>query len=272
MSSTVSNTSFRGQAALVTGGAVRLGKAIALALAAAGFDIALHYHSSQGPAAATQTEIQNLGVRCELFPQNLGEASNFADFMAQVKTTFPRLSLLINSASGYQSAHIMETSVAQFDQLLSVNLRAPFFLSQAFAGNVDKGNIINILDNKIGFNQYYYAAYLLTKKAFAEFTKMAALELAPALRVNGVAPGVVLPAEKRAEAYVQWRVQGIPLKRHGSPQNITSMILHILENDFLNGQIFVVDGGEATATVGLNSVNYGPGANKSAASPQETDK
>jgi len=260
--STTANTPFIGQAALVTGGAVRLGKAIALALAEAGFDIALHYNSSQTPAAQTQTEIRQKQVKCAIFQQNLVDVSGLETLIGRAQEIFPNLRVLINSASGYQAANITDTTPELFAAMTAVNLRAPFFLSQAFAKVVGKGNIINIIDNKIGFNQYHYAAYLLSKKSLAELTRMAAVELAPDIRVNGVAPGVVLPSEKRNKAYVDWRVQGIPLKRHGRADHITQAILHILQNDFLNGQIIVVDGGESLTNVGLNSINYGSGANK----------
>jgi len=244
------------QAALVTGGAVRLGRAIALALARQGFDIALHYHSSQAAAERTRAEIEQLGVACQIFQQDLARADRLAGLLASVRERFPGLTVLVNSASGYGQAAIRETTPELFDAQLAVNLRAPFFLTQAFARPGQRGNVINILDNKIGFNQYQYAAYLLAKKSLAEFTRMAALEFAPDIRVNGVAPGVVLPAKSRTQAYIDWRVQGIPLKMQGDTAHITRTISYILENDFVTGQIFVVDGGESVAHVGQNAADY----------------
>ena len=244
------------QAALVTGGAVRLGKGIALALAAAGYDIALHFHTSHQPAAETAAEIRQLGVRCELFPADLAQAEQIDGLLSQVTAVFPHLNALINSASAYAQAAIMDTTPLLFDQQFGLNLRAPFFLTQAFAHHVAQGCVINILDNKIGFNQYQYAAYLLAKKGLAEFTRMAALELAPAVRVNGVAPGVVLPAKTRSQAYIQWRIQGIPLRRQGSVHHITQAILSLLQNDFITGQTLVVDGGESLTNAGQNAGDY----------------
>lgn len=255
-------TPFTGQAALVTGGAVRLGKAIALALATAGFDIALHYNASAAPAETTREEIEALGVRCAIFGQNLAETAQLTSFMEQVVTTFPHLTVLVNSASTYESATIEQTTPDLWEAQFAVNLRAPFFLTQAFAAQCGQGNVINIIDNKIGFNQYHYAAYLLAKKGLMEFTKMAAVELAPHIRVNGVAPGVVLPAASRKPEYVAWRVQGIPLQRQGGPEHITQAILAILHNSFLTGQILVVDGGESLAHVGQNATTFSPGADE----------
>lgn len=242
--------------ALVTGGAIRLGKAIALALADTGYNIALHYNSSRQPALETAAEICERGVTCEIFQQDLSEASQLDAFLQKVHTRFPDLNVLVNSASGYAQAPITETTLEIFDSQMNINLRAPFFLTQAFAKHSQQGNIINILDNKIGYQQYPYAAYLLAKKALVEFTKMAALEFAPTIRINGVAPGVVMPMKSRTNDYIAWRIDNIPLKMQGTTQHITRTITHILDNDFVTGQIFVVDGGEALNHIGKNAADY----------------
>lgn len=245
-------------AALVTGGAIRLGKAIAVALAKHGYDIALHYNRSESAAAETAEEIRALGVNCTPFQQNLLAAEELKDFVPQVQKAFPRLAVLVNSASGYESGTIAETSVETFDTQFALNLRAPFFLMQAFAQHVTSGSVINIIDNKIGFNQFDYAAYLLAKKALVDLTKMASLEFAPALRVNGVAPGVVLPAVSRSEEYIAWRVQGIPLQIQGDTTHITQAITSLLGNAFITGQIIVVDGGESLTNIGRNATQFDP--------------
>jgi NAD(P)-dependent dehydrogenase (short-subunit alcohol dehydrogenase family) len=245
-------------AALVTGSAIRLGKHIALALAEKGYDIAIHYNSSIAPAEETAELIRQKGRNCALFPYNLQDASGLMGFMEQVATKFPHLSVLVNSASGYTQATIADTTPDIFDTQFALNLKAPFFLTQAFAKVVQKGNVINILDNKIGFNQYQYAAYLLAKKGLMEFTKMAAIEFAPHIRVNGVAPGVVLPASSRSEEYIQWRLQSIPLRMQGSTEHITKTVLHFLDNDFITGQFISVDGGENIAQIGRNAGEFDP--------------
>jgi pteridine reductase len=244
------------QAALVTGSAIRLGKHIALALAQSGFDIALHYHSSEQEAQNTATEIKKQGVKCHLFQSDLTQTEQMKSLMAQVLEIFPHLNVLVNSASAYTQAPITTTTQEIFDLQFALNLRAPFFLTQAYAELCGKGNIINIIDNKMAFNQYQYAAYLLSKKALLEFTKLAALEFSPNIRVNGVAPGVVLPATSRSEEYIEWRKQGIPLKMKGEVQHITQAIKSILGNDFMTGQILCIDGGESLAHVGKNAGDY----------------
>ena len=244
------------KAALVTGSAIRLGKAIALALAEEGYDIALHYNSSAEAALKTKEEIEALGVRCEAFQLNLRKAEDMPNFIKNILTTFPKLSILINSASAYTQATITNTTTDIFDHQFDVNIKAPFFLTKAFAAAIEKGNVINIIDNKMAFNQNNYAAYLLAKKTLVEFTKMAAIEYAPNIRVNGLAPGVVLPAGTRSQEYIDWRIQGIPLKMQGSTRHITGGIISLLQNTFITGQILTVDGGESLTNVGKNAGDF----------------
>lgn len=244
------------KAALVTGSAVRLGKAIALALAENGYDIALHYHSSQAEAEQTAREICQLQRQCALFSADLAQVETLEPLLQAALSQFPHLNLLVNSASAYSQGSLLQTTPASFDKQWMVNLRAPFFLMQAYARHVGQGNIINILDNKIAFNQYAYAAYLLSKKGLAELTQLAAIELAPAIRVNGIAPGVIMPASHRTSDYLQWRIQGIPLQKQGEVAQLTQAILAILGNDFLTGQILFVDGGESLTHIGRNAANY----------------
>lgn len=244
------------KAALVTGGAIRLGKAIAVALAQQGYDIAIHYNSSAQPAQDTAEEIRGYGVDCEIFQFDLSQVQGMDSWFQTVMARFPHLELLVNSASGYIQKSILETEVEDFDSQFAVNLRSPFFLTQCYGRHCGKGNIINIIDNKVAFNQYAYAAYLLTKKTLAEFTKMAALELAPQIRVNGVSPGVTLPAVTRSEEYIEWRKQGIPLKMQGETRHITDGILSLLANEFITGQILTVDGGESISNVGKHAGDY----------------
>jgi NAD(P)-dependent dehydrogenase (short-subunit alcohol dehydrogenase family) len=244
------------QAALVTGGAIRLGKAIAIDLAKYGFDIAIHYNSSTTEAMKTSEEIKNYGVDCDVFQFDLIQQKGFDTLIQKVLDKFPHLNLLINNASIYEQKNILATEESTFEQQIAVNLKAPFFLSKYYAQFCGKGNIINIIDNKVAFNQYAYAAYLLSKKSLAEFTKMAALEFAPNIRVNGISPGVILPAFTRSQEYLEWRKQAIPLKMKGETSNITQGIISILENDFITGQILTIDGGESISNIGKHSGDY----------------
>ena len=245
-------------AALVTGGAVRLGRAIALDLAAVGYDIVLHYGHSAAAANETAEAIRALGRACHPVQQDLTAAEALPTLIARAREALPGLSILINSASAYQQAPIATTTVALFDQQLAVNLRAPFFLTQAFAQQVGQGQVINIIDNKIAFNQFQYAAYLLAKQALADFTRMAAVEFAPGLRVNGVAPGVVLPAVTRSAEYIAWRIAGIPVQRQGKTEDVTHAVRYLLAAPFVTGQILTVDGGESLTNIGQNAAQFDP--------------
>ncbi len=243
-------------AALITGGAIRLGRAFALELARLGYDIAIHFN--QSPPDGAVDEIRRLGVSCECFQANFTADPDFEGLVAAARDRFPGLNVLVNSASVYDAAPLSETSLAVFDRQFAVNLRAPYFLTQAFARGCGAGNVINIIDNKIAFNQYHYSAYLLTKKALAELTKLAAVELAPNIRVNGIAPGVTLPMSARSPEYIAWRVRGIPVRRQGDVDYLLQAMRYILANEFVTGQILTVDGGESLTNVGQNSENYSP--------------
>ncbi len=242
--------------ALVTGGAIRLGRGFAIGLAQLGYNIAIHYNQSHLAAEATLEEIRSFGVQCQGFQADFTKETDLKPIIAAVGDRFPDLNVLINSASVYESASLTETTPQLFDQQFTVNLRTPYFLTKAFAQFCQSGNIINIIDNKIAFNQYHYCAYLLSKKALAELTKLAAMELAPQIRVNGIAPGVTLFPTTRTEDYRAWRIRGIPLQRQGKIDYLLHALKYILENEFVTGQILTIDGGESLTNIGKNSDNY----------------
>lgn len=243
-------------AALVTGAGVRLGRAIALDLAAHGWDVAIHYGRSAAEAQTAVAEARAAGADAEAFAQDLAQSDALAGLIARVVERFPRLSLLVNSASVYTAGLIAKTDAALLETQWRVNLVAPFLLTKAFAAHVARGNVVNIIDNKIGFNQNAYAAYLLSKKSLADFTRMAALEFAPRIRVNAVAPGVILPAADRSADYVAWRLQAIPLARQGDPAHICAALRALVANEFVTGQIWTIDGGETIAHSGRNFAEY----------------
>jgi NAD(P)-dependent dehydrogenase (short-subunit alcohol dehydrogenase family) len=116
--------------------------------------------------------------------------------------------------------------------------------------------VINILDNKIAFQQFSYAAYLLSKKSLADFTRIAAIEYAPNIRINAIAPGVILPGDQRTSDYLAWRVEGIPLKTQGEVEHLIKAMQYIINNDFITGQILVVDGGEGINHQGQNAEQF----------------
>lgn len=229
------------KAVLITGGAKRLGNRIAIALARIGYDIALHYNSSREDAEKARREITSLDVICEIFKADLSQES---DLIPKVYKKFPDLEILINNASIFESSPIKETSVELWQRHLSVNLTAPFWLSRDFAKICRKGHIINILDTRINSNRTTYAAYSISKKALCDLTMMCAVEFAPHIRVNGIAPGLILPPEGKDDTYLDRLAKNIPMQRKGSPENITASIEFLLKNYYTTGQIIFNDGGE----------------------------
>jgi NAD(P)-dependent dehydrogenase (short-subunit alcohol dehydrogenase family) len=139
---------------------------------------------------------------------------------------------------------MMETDSVFFDRHFNANFKAPFFLSRDFARQCDKGHIINILDTKISGILIEYFVYTLTKKALYEFTHMAAKELGPAIRVNGVCPGLILPSAYREKEDFEKMGQRVPLKRTGNTESVVSAIRFLINNTFITGECIFVDGGE----------------------------
>ena len=247
-------------AALITGGATRLGLAFANFLAKAGYDIALHYNGSAVAAKLAVKNIEDLGVLCATFQADLSE-SDPTQLIRKAAENFPNLTVLVNSASVYDAATINNTTMELLQKQFTVNLFAPFMLTQAFAKMCSiradsKGVVINILDNKISFQQHSYAAYLLSKKSLADFTHLAAIEYAPSIRINAIAPGVILPGAERTSDYLAWRTQGIPMKKQGKVEHLLSAMNYLLTNEFVTGQILTVDGGEGIDHQGLNAEQF----------------
>ncbi len=229
--------------ALITGATRRIGKECALSIAEAGFNIALHYNRSAPEELAA--EIEEKGVKCKPFKCDFADSSSLTTLIPSVLAEFPDLEILVNNASIFEPSTIVETTEALFDSHFNINFKAPFFLSKAFAQNERKGQIINILDTKIRGNDSPYAAYLLTKKVLADFTRMAAKEFAPNIRVNAVSPGLILPQKGRDQAYFDKLTEKIPLKKRGFPTDVARAIRFLIENEFITGEIISIDGGES---------------------------
>ena len=229
---------------LVTGGAKRLGQAIALHLADQGYSIALHYNSSKADAMKTASMIYKKNVRCELFACDLADAKETSRLIAQVYKVFPNFNVLINSASIFIPNTFGAQDLSLFEAHWNINFKAPYVLSCEFARLVKKGQIINFIDTNVAKYNSRYADYLLTKKTLAEFTKMAAVSWGPAIRVNGISPGMILPPVNHQKDNRQERAKRIPLKTVGNPKYIFDAVDFFIKNTYVTGQIIAVDGGE----------------------------
>ncbi|HOF17451.1 MAG TPA: SDR family oxidoreductase [Phycisphaerae bacterium] len=230
---------------LITGAARRIGRALALGLARRGWDIALHYHRSRQEAESAAEQVRQAGRMCELFPADLSDPQAVRTLIPRVFEKCPHCRVLINNASIFERAPLVETTEDLFDRHFAVNFRAPLFLSKDFAARCGEGGqIVNLLDAKIERTFTPYFAYALSKKALAAFTELAARELAPRVRVNGVCPGLILPPEGEGPEYLARLAKKIPAGRAGAVDDVVQAVLFLLENEFVTGQILFADGGE----------------------------
>lgn len=231
---------------LITGAAKRIGKAMALHLAARGWNIAIHYNSSEKEAVELQKELKSLfpNQQFEIFRANLSYAQEVESLMPQVLKAMQKLDLLINNASVFDKCSLAHTGTDLMDQNMNINFRAPFILTRDFIKLAGKGLIINFVDTKITSNQSNYAAYTLSKKALWEMTRMTALEQGPHIRANAIAPGLTLAPEDKAEDYLWKMAARIAMKRPGGLHPVLKTLDYILDNDYLTGQLLFCDGGE----------------------------
>ena len=234
------------QVALITGSAKRLGKSISMHLATLGWDLALHYHTSDKAAKILQEDLQKLypSQKFELFKSNLQNPIEVESLMIDVIGVYSRLNLLVNNAAIFEASSIRDTTFELLDRQMMVNFRTPFLLIREFAKLAKKGVIINMVDTRLTNNKSDFATYSLSKKALWELTKMAAVEFAPDIRVNAIAPGVSLPPEDRDESYIWNLANKIPMQRPGGVEPILRSLDYILDNDHLTGQLLFCDGGE----------------------------
>ncbi|HEX4953639.1 MAG TPA: SDR family oxidoreductase [Thermoanaerobaculia bacterium] len=252
-----------GKVALVTGGARRLGRAIALELATSGASIALHYGRSTLEAEATAAEIRARGVEVWPLPADLARPEQIASLFAAVEARAGRLDVLVNSAACFEKKPLVEISAEEWDAVMAVNLRAPFLTTRHAASLMTAsprpegapGAIVNLVDLAALHPWPGYAHHGVAKAGLAHLTRVAARELAPGVRVNAVAPGAILPAPGVTADSAEWRRLGerLPLGRTGHPGEIARTVVFLAENDFITGAILPVDGGESLLGAGHRS-------------------
>ncbi len=237
----------QGKVALVTGAARRLGKAVALKLAEAGANIALHYHTSERDAIATAQLVRNLGVEAVLVQGDLSDAAQAERVVAQAAAAWGRLDVLVNCAAVFFETPMGSVREEQWDALLNTNLKGPFFCAQRAAREMRKtggGVIINFADTGIYIHWRGYLPYLISKAGIAEMTYGLAKELAPEIRVNAVAPGPVLLPDDHTPEERERFARDTLLQRIGGPEAIAEAVLYLVRADFVTGVVLPVDGGQ----------------------------
>lgn len=237
--------------ALVTGAGHRLGKAFALALARNGYAIALHYHHSGKAAAETESEIRAEGVPVFPLQADLRKVSDIQTMFASIELIINQsnsqklsLKVLVNSAAIMLHSDAKNMPISEFDETFALNLKAPFLCAQlAYHLMSNNGLIVNISDIAAQKTWTGYPAYTVSKAGLEALTKILARSFAPRVRVNAIAPGLVLPPRDMSSEEWQHLVRRIPGQRAASPEELGSALEFLLKNEYITGQTIVVDGG-----------------------------
>ncbi len=234
--------------ALVTGSAHRLGRAFALSLAGQGFAIFLHYNRSDEEAAETAQELRASGIPVFPFHADLTQTEEIDSLFSYLDTLPHPLKVLVNSAALMPRANIRTLPVTDWDMVMALNLRAPFLMTQQAAIRMKEGGlIVNITDAGAVKAWTGYPAYSVSKVGLEALMRIQAKALAPGIRVNAIAPGLVLPAANISQADWQKLVDRLPLKRPATTREITSALEFLIKNESITGQTIIVDGGYSLA-------------------------
>ena len=232
---------------LITGGAQRLGRAIALDLAAAGWDVAIQYHSSESEALALVAEIEGAGRHGAAIRADLRDFAASEALVAQAAKALGPLTALVTCASTFEPDELGSLSKEGFEIQMAVNLRAPIFLAQALARQLPKGAegaIVNLVDQRVLKPTPKFFSYTLSKLALWQATQTLAQALAPAIRVNAVAPGPALRNPRQSEAHFKRQIDATLLKRASGPEDIAAAVRYLLSAKAVTGHMLTVDSGQ----------------------------
>jgi NAD(P)-dependent dehydrogenase (short-subunit alcohol dehydrogenase family) len=244
--------------ALVTGGAKRLGREMALALAHRGLDVAIHYHGSEDDAQATAEEIRQAGVRAVALKADLTVEAEMQALVPQARDALGGpLTVLVNSASIFEYDNIENASRESWDRHLESNLRAPFVLTQAFAAQVPEPTIggqwneptaealiVNMIDQRVLKLTPHFMSYTIAKMGLWALTRTSAQALAPRVRVNAIGPGPTMRGARQSEAHFESQRRSTILERGADPADIVRALLYYLDAPAVTGQLLCVDGGQ----------------------------
>jgi NAD(P)-dependent dehydrogenase (short-subunit alcohol dehydrogenase family) len=233
--------------ALVTGGAQRVGRTIALALADAGFDVGVHCHTSRDLAAATCEDIRCRGRRAALLQADLANETETAALLPQATTQLGPIGVLVNNASRFERDEWQDATRASWDAHIEPNLRAPFVLTQALAHllpDTAEGAIINLIDQRVWSITPHFVSYTVSKAGLWALTQSMALALAPRIRVNAIGPGPTLPSPRQNQDQFDRQAASVPLHHGTSPDEIARAAIAVLALPAMTGQMLALDGGQ----------------------------
>lgn len=230
--------------ALVTGGARRVGKAIALHLARSGYDVGVHYETSAEDAFKTKMEIESLGQKCFLYKADLSNPAEIETMFLEISTNVSLIDILVNSAAVMPKSDLMKISPNEWDEIIDINLRAPWLLSVKAAAMMNTGGVIlNISDAGAEMHWTGYGAYGISKYGLNELTRLLAKQLAPEVRVNGIAPGLLLRAEEMSVEDWNKLAGRVPMQSEGDFESLMATIDLLISNGYITGEIITLNGG-----------------------------
>ena len=235
------------RAALVTGGAQRIGRALVLGLAEDGFAVAIHHNRSREPAEALVEAVCDQGGNAIAVAADLADESAVQELLPRAERELGPIGCLINNAAVFTNDTVESVTRTSWDLHLAVNLRAPFVLMQNFAERLPPeagGAIINLLDQRVWSLTPYFVSYTLAKTGLWTLTQTMALALAPRIRVNGIGPGPTLPSLRQSPEQFARQCDLMPLRRGTSPQEIAAAMRFILSASAMTGQMIALDGGQ----------------------------
>lgn len=233
--------------ALVTGAGKRIGRAIALDLAAHGFAVAVHYNGSAEAAHGVVAEIAAQGGSAVALQADLADEAAVERLIPAAVAALGPVGVLVNNASSFDYDSIASATRAGWDRHMEANLRAPFVLIQQFAAQLPataEGAVVNLLDQRVWNLTPHFVTYTLSKAALWTLTQTLALALAPRIRVNGIGPGPTLPSTHQTEAQFAQQCAAMPLGRGTSPDEIVAAVRFLLQARAMTGQMVALDGGQ----------------------------
>lgn len=235
------------RAALITGGAKRLGRAVTEALAGSGFAVAIHYNASREEAELVASSLIAQGVRAITLKADLGQEAEVASLISDAEAALGPIGVLVNNASTFERDEWNDATRASWDRHIEPNLRAPFVLMQDMARALPeeaRGVIVNLLDQRVWSLTPHFISYTVSKAALWTLTQTMALALAPRIRVVGIGPGPAVPSPRQSQADFDRQAASVPLGHGTSPEEVGDAVLAILSLPALTGQMIALDGGQ----------------------------